>query len=200
MKHPLLLLAFMLAGSCVMAQNRYFGIKGGLNIAHVTISFGGLSASSNDLTSFHAGFYGVLMTSEKFGFQPELMYSAQGGGSSGGSGDFKLNYLSVPILMRYTFTPGVNIQAGPQVGFLMSATVDGMDAKSAMSDVDFGLCFGLGVERPSGVSFSFRYALGLSNTFNSTTSSAFNQLGFSNTTMTNRVIQLSLGFRLGKKA
>jgi len=199
MKHPLLLLALMLAGSGVMAQNRYFGIKGGLNIAHTTISLGGISASSNDLTSFHVGIYNVLMTSEKFGFQCELLYSAQGGGGSGGSGDFKLNYLSVPILMRYTFTPGVSIQAGPQVGFLMSATVNGVDAKSAMSDVDFGLGFGLGVERPSGVSFSFRYVLGLTNTFNSTTSSAFNQLGFGNTTMTNRVVQLSLGYRLSKK-
>ncbi len=198
MKYPLLLLAVVLAGSGVMAQENHFGIKAGANIAHVTFSFGALSASSNDLTSIHVGVYGVRMTSEKFGFQYEFLYSMQGGGDSGGSGDFKLNYLTIPVLMRYTFTPGVNIHAGPQVGFLMSATVSGMDAKSAMSDVDLGLCFGLGAERPSGVSFSFRYVLGLTNTFNSSTSAAFSQLGFSNTTMTNRVIQLSIGYRFSK--
>lgn len=140
------------------------------------------------------------MTSENFGFQSEVLYSAQGGAGSGGSGDFNLNYLSVPILLRYTFTPGVSIQAGPQIGFLLSATVDGTDAKSAMNTTDFGLAFGLCVERPGGVSFSFRYVLGLTNTFNSDARSAFSQLGFGSTTMTNRVIQLSLGLGLGKKA
>lgn len=182
----------------LFAQGTRYGIKAGLNVANLKISLGGMSATSNDLYSFHAGFYSVIMTSEKFGFQPEFLYSAQGGAGSGGSGNFNLGYLTVPVMLRYDFTPGVNIQAGPQVGFLMNATVDGTDAKSGMNTVDFDLAFGLGVERPSGVSFTFRYIVGLSNTLSSATSSALQGLGFGGVTMTNQVIQLSLGMRLSK--
>lgn len=188
----------VLLWSGVAAQGFTYGIKGGLNLAKLKMSFGGLSASSEDLVSFHAGFYGVLMTSEKFGIQPEIVYSGQGGGGSGGSGNFNLGYINVPVMLRYTFTPGVSLQAGPQVGFLLSASVDGTDAKSAMNSVEFGVGFGLGVERPSGVNFAFRYNLGISNTLSSDVNTALAGLGLGSLTMTNQVIQFSLGFNLSK--
>ncbi len=193
-RYPIVL-ALLLLSATADAQKSYYGIKAGLNIASLKLSFSGMSGSTNDLYSFHGGVYAVFMTSEKFGFQPELLYSAQGAAGSGGSGNFNLNYLTVPVMMRFTFTPGALIQFGPQVGFLMGASVDGQDAKSGMNSVDFGLGFGLGFERPSGVNFGFRYVLGLSNTLSSSTTSGLGQLGLSGITMTNQVIQLSVGYR-----
>lgn len=178
-----------------LGQKFDYGLKAGLNIAKLTVSVSGLSGTSDDLFSFHAGFYGTIMTSEKFGVQPELIYSGQGGAGGGG---FTLGYLNVPVMLRYEFTPSVTVQAGPQVGFLLSATADGVDAKSAMNTVDFGLGFGLGVDRPSGVSFCFRYVAGLTNTLNTDAASSLAGFGFPGITMTNQVIQLSVGYKLSR--
>lgn len=180
------------------AQKFQYGIKGGINLAKLKVSVTGMSATSDELFSFHAGFYGLIMTSEKFGIQPELLYSGQGASGSGGSGNFSLGYLTIPVMLRYEFTPGVTIQAGPQVGFLMSATVDGQDAKSGLNSTDFGLGFGLGVDRPSGVNFGFRYVIGLSNTLSDATTGALVGFGYPGVSMTNQVMQFSVGFRLSK--
>lgn len=181
-----------IAGSAY-GQTFDYGVKAGLNIAKLNVSAMGFSATSDELFSFHAGVYGTIMTSEKFGIQPELIYSGQGGA---GSGNFVLGYLNVPVMLRYEFSPGINIQGGPQVGFLLNATVDGMDAKSAMNTVDFGLGFGLGVDRPSGVNFGFRYVLGLSNTFSSESSAALAGFGLPGVSMMNQVMQFSVGYKL----
>ncbi len=198
MKKHIVLVLLGLFSSAAIAQKMTVGIKGGLNLASLKISAGGLSASSNDLFSFHGGFYGTIMNSEKFGFQPEFLYSAQGGKGSGGSGNFNLGYINIPVMMRYTFTPGVSLQAGPQLSFLLNATVDGTDIKSVMNTMDFGACFGLGVDMPSGVNFAFRYNIGFSNTLTSAATSGLSGLGFGNLTMTNQVIQFSLGVKLTK--
>lgn len=202
--HPLVmkkLVILLIALTLVLgatAQKFDFGLKVGLNVSSLKITFGGYGGTSDDLISFHGGVYGVLKTSDKFGIQGDFLYSAQGGGSSGGGGNFNLDYLSIPIMLRFEFTPGVNLQAGPQVGFLMRAVVDGQDAKSAMNSTDFGLGFGIGVDRPSGVSFGFRYVAGLTNTLSSEFNSAASGFGLPGITMTNQVMQFSVGFRLSK--
>ncbi len=190
------LLGFL--SSVAIAQKMTVGIKGGLNLASYKVALGGVSASSNDLLSFHGGFYGTIMTSENFGFQPEFLYSAQGGKGSGGSGDINWGYINIPVMMRYTFTPGVSLQAGPQLSFLLNASANGVDIKSDMNTIDFGVGFGLGVDRPSGVNFTFRYNIGFSNVLNSAVASSLSGFGLGNVTMTNQVIQFSLGFKLSK--
>lgn len=192
-------LAFAFPFVGATAQKFDFGLKAGMNIANLKISMGGLSATSDDLFSFHGGLYGVLWTSERLAIQPEFIYSAQGGASSGGGGNFDLGYLTIPVMLRYDFTPGVSIQAGPQVGFLMNASTDGTDVKSVMASPDFGLAFGLGVDRPSGISFTFRYVIGLTNTLTDEFNSIISGFGIPGITMTNQVMQFSLGYRLSKK-
>ncbi|MBL7851601.1 MAG: PorT family protein [Cyclobacteriaceae bacterium] len=197
MKRAAILVILTLLGNGLYAQGTKFGIKAGLNLAQLKVSVAGYSETSNSLTAFHGGVYAQMMTSEKFGFQPELLYSAQGA-DEGDSAKFNLNYLIIPVMMRYDVSPGISIQAGPQVGFLMSATVNGVDVKSEMNSIDFGLGFGFGVDRPSGFSFGFRYVVGLSNTFSSSTVSAMSNFGLGDIKMTNQVIQFSVGYRLTK--
>src|SRR6478609_1784304 len=75
------------------------GIKAGVNFSSQTISGNGLSVSPEGLTSFHGGLFLTAMFSEKFGLQPELLYSLQGSTFNVGSSSLKtkLTYLNIPV-------------------------------------------------------------------------------------------------------
>ena len=89
-------------------------------------------------------------------------------------------------MLRYNVTPIFNLQAGPQLGLLMSATSDGTDIKSQLKSTDFGAAFGLGIDLPMGLNFAARYVVGLTDL--QATSTAV--------TVKNQVIQLSVGYKL----
>jgi hypothetical protein len=167
------------------AQGASFGIKGGLNLAKETATGSGLSISSDSRTSFHFGVYTTIMFSDKFGLQPELLYSGQGAGS--GSSADKFSYLAIPIMLKYHVNPIFSLQAGPQLGFLMSATSAGTDVKDQMNSTDFAGAFGLGVDLPMGLNFAARYVPGFSNILKSTPSGV---------TLKNETIQISVGFTI----
>ena len=57
------------------AQDTKVGIKAGSNQSTMNFSLSGVSKETDPRISFHAGFYATIMTSKKFGIQPELMYS-----------------------------------------------------------------------------------------------------------------------------
>ena len=125
------------------------------------------------------------MISDKFSFQPELLYSQQGFNEDFSLADLtaeneiKLSYLNIPLMAKYYITDGISIVAGPQIGFLLSAdnefssttTFGGVtemtsgdeDIKDAVNSIDFGLGFGVGYRLDNGLNFSARYNLGLSN-------------------------------------
>ncbi len=194
MKKIFLLLVLIIPMSA-MAQAK-FGLKGGLNLAkiHVSASSGGTSASvsSDNLTSFTAGLFLSSMINDKFGIQPELLYSGQGGSSSGG--DLKLDYILLPIMLKFYAAESVTLQAGPQLGILMGASSGGQNIKDSMNSVDFDLNFGIGVELSGGTELGFRYVLGLANIVKDT---GTGMSGVSITT-TNQVMQFTVGFKLSK--
>lgn len=78
------------------------------------------------------------------------------------------------------FNNGFRLEAGPQVGFLISAKSDGenssINVKDNFKTVEFGVGLGAGYIKPSsGLGVGFRYNAGLSNinensTFKSTNS------------------------------
>jgi hypothetical protein len=79
---------------------------------------------------------------------------------------YQFNYISLPVMLRYNITEQFNIQAGPQLGFLMSAKVsDGdnsVDIKEFAKGTDFGAAFGVGGDFGK-FNAGARYYLGLSN-------------------------------------
>jgi len=139
-----------------------FGIKAGVNFASIR---GDNTDDSSGRTSFAGGFYAEVPMSEKITFQPELMYSGQGAEYTDMDGDetFKMDYLNIPFMFKYYVTEGFNIQAGPQLGILLSAKADEVNTYDFMTNVDFGLNFGLGYKLESGINIEARYNLGLSN-------------------------------------
>ena len=142
----------------VNAQDIEFGIKGGLNFASIS---GDNTNDFEPVTGFNFGVFAEIPISEKFSFQPELLYSGQG--YSFNDNTIALNYLNMPIMGKYYVTKGLSIEAGPQIGFLLSAKNESIDVKDSFNTVDFGVNFGLGYKLDSGLNFGARYNLGLSN-------------------------------------
>jgi len=181
MKKVLLVTVMAVLGlSNVNAQEIHFGAKGGLNFASIS----GDNAGGKDLvTAFNFGVLAEIPISQKFSFQPELMYSGQGYGFHDKT--VALHYLNIPLIGKYYLTKGLSIEAGPQIGFLLSAKNDNTDVKDSFNTFDFGLNFGVGYKLDNGLNFGARYNLGLSDINNID--------GFTDKNK-NGVFQLSVGY------
>jgi len=168
----------------VNAQDIKFGAKAGLNFSSIS----GDKISELDIgitTGFNFGVLAEIPISEKFSFQPELMYSGQGYAGEALDEIVALNYLNIPLMGKYYLTKGLSLEAGPQIGFLLSAKNDDTDVKDAFNTVDFGVNFGLGYKFDNGLNFGVRYNLGLSDINNID--------GFTDKNK-NGVFQLSVGY------
>ena len=140
------------------AQDVKFGVKGGLNFASI---YGDDVPKSPEVTAFHFGVMAEIPISDKFSFQPELMYSGQGYALD--KNTVELNYINVPLMAKYYVTNKFSAEVGPQMGFLASAKNESLDIKDQLKNTDFGLNFGLGYKLDSGLNFGARYNIGLSN-------------------------------------
>ena len=166
------------------AQKVKFGIKAGVNIATQRISlteYSGVSYVKGDVVGANVGFFADIKVVPKLFFQPELLYSMEGAkltlsviGSGSAEETVRLNNINVPLTFKYYVTNDFNLQAGPQIGFLMGATdkivsnIQGLassstDSKSSYNNLDFGLNFGLGYDFTKNISLCGRYNLGLSD-------------------------------------
>ncbi|MCK8520263.1 PorT family protein [Aquimarina sp. D1M17] len=168
-----------------------FGAKAGLNLGNVK----GDNENTDMRTSFHVGALAEIPISEKFAFQPELLYSSQG--NKVDESDFesttKLDYLQVPLMGKFYVAEGLSLQAGPQVGFLLAANSEGEDngvdfdedVKDQLKTIDFGLNLGAGYQLDMGVFFDARYNLGLSNILDDS----------GDLSVQNSVFQFSVGYK-----
>jgi len=137
-----------------LAGHVNLGIKGGINMYNV---YNDNNTKYDQLTGYHFGLLGHIHLNSQWAIQPELVYSAQGAKS--GDTKYKLDYINVPVLLQYMFDNGFRLQAGPQLGFLVSA-----DNKDDLDPIDFGVGIGVSYVVPStGFGIDARYNLGLSN-------------------------------------
>lgn len=141
------------------------GIKGGLNVSNIM----GDAKDVSIRTSVNIGLLAEIIVTDKFSIQPELLYSGQGATSTSDSpllGRLKLDYVILPVLAKFPLASGLSLEAGPQLGMLVSAknkTNDSNDKIEDINTLDFGLDAGLEYELKSGVIFQGRYNLGLTN-------------------------------------
>ncbi|MDQ6527699.1 porin family protein [Flavobacterium sp. LHD-85] len=181
MKKILLLAVFTVLGFVnINAQEIKFGAKAGLNFA--TISEDN-TENADFVTSYNIGIMSEIPLSEKFSFQPEIMYSRQG--YSFNNDVIAMNYLNIPLMGKYYVTKGFSLEAGPQIGFLLSAKNEKTDVKDSFNTFDFGVNFGLGYKLENGLNFGVRYNLGLTDINNVDNSSIKNKNG---------VFQVSVGY------
>ncbi len=183
MKKILLLAVVTVLGfTNVNAQKINFGVKGGLNFASIS---GDNTKEIDPVAAFNFGLLSEIPISEKFSFQPEVMFSGQGYSFKGKDNLIALNYLNVPLMGKYYVTKGLSIEAGPQLGFLLSAKDEKKDVKDSFKTFDFGVNFGLGYKLENGINFGVRYNLGLTDINNLDNYSGKNRNG---------VLQVSVGY------
>jgi hypothetical protein len=196
----------LVLGACLMllaAQQSYaqaefaLGIKAGPNFASLNneSTFG---ENYKSRTGFHAGAFALIKLT-KIGIQPELIFSQQGSKVEFNNQDLESNYsyLNIPIMVKLYLVAGLNLQVGPQFGFVTSAkqeTFDDLgnktkaDIKDDLKGSDISAGLGAGWDLPFGLTIDARYNLGLSK-INDSDGSPESK---------NQVFQISLGYKLIK--
>ncbi len=166
-KISFLIVAFFIGTALLAQRPAKFGLKGGVNIstlniedfddddARIGIHIGGLA-------HLHLG------ASEQWALQPELVYSQEGGklNTNSGSTTVKLDYFNIPVMVQYMFNNGFRLEAGPQLGLMVSSKYesddDEDDADDDFKSTNVSLGFGASYLSDSGFGIGGRYNLGLS--------------------------------------
>lgn len=196
MKKGVITVLFVLVGLSAFSQAQVaIGIKGGLNFANLNVN--SVGAAYDNRTGYHAGAF-VLVKLGKIGIQPEILFSKQGSTVSFSGVDLKssYDYVNIPVIFKLYTVAGINLQVGPQIGFLAGGDQEAfvnqvktsVNVKDYIKSNDFSLALGLGWDLPFGLTVDGRYNLGLSNNNNSSASGDIK----------NQVIQISVGYKLFK--
>ncbi|MDP5199103.1 porin family protein [Flavobacterium sp. DG2-3] len=210
-KTMLVLCALFLSGAAIAQDQKVkLGIKAGLNMANLSVDESELNSS--DKTGFTAGLMVEIPLAKQFSVQPELLYSQQGSkfsysdaevSNSNFKSTIKLNYLNIPVMLKYYVAKGLSVQAGPQIGILLKANneyqdnflgydnKENMNLKKYSSGIDTSVNFGLGYQFRDKFYADARYNLSYSNVFKESDVSYF-----INNDMKNRVFQITIGYFL----
>jgi hypothetical protein len=182
--------------TATQAQGVRAGIKAGANLNQID----GQSFNNGFNLSYHAGGFLELDINKKLGFQPELLWNQTSSKPSSFSAIYagsvnpllnsneqiKLNYLSIPLLLRYNMIGGLlTLNAGPQFGILLSEDKTLLqNGKSAFKNGDFSMVAGAQLNFKV-LRIYARYNIGLQN---------INDID-SKDKWTNQQIQTGIGFR-----
>ena len=199
MKKQVILIAVAIFSFGVMqAQDIRFGAKAGVNFAKLT---GDAIEDADGRTGFHIGGLVEFLLSDKISLQPEILYSQQGlqtKGNDGFGGEFesklKLDYILLPVLVKYYITEGFSVEGGPQIGFTAKSEqefsdedgTETFDLKDSVSGTDISIGAGLGYRLTNGVFFQARYMFGVSDVADD--GDVFGD------SLTNSVLSLSAGY------
>lgn len=156
MKKLLVAVVALFMGTTVFSQSLDLGIKLGANFATISGAVDGLS----NKTGFHAGVFGGVKFTN-VGIQADILYSQQGAKLKGG--DFDLSYVNVPVVVKYYIFKGLNLQAGPQFGFIVDDKISTLGSSLANAEsFDLSGIVGAGYDL-LGIRFDARYNFGLTD-------------------------------------
>lgn len=191
-----------------VAQQHAIGFRGGLNLATVSMSAtSGSTYGSGTLdrkAGINIGITSEIRAAKGFSICPELYYSQQGY-SVGSSSSLSFGYLNIPVLLRGSFGSEYArffINGGPQLGIFTngSGTENGTsgDLKpNYIEAMDLSLVLGMGVGIKAGNGefiFDLRYNVGMTNILGSAGVSYLSTGGYSDVSIRNNVMSLSLGY------
>jgi hypothetical protein len=200
------ILLTLLVSACAMAMHGQikklkYGAILGLQLTDVS----GDIENARTKIGFNVGVVVDYAFVRNFSLQPELLLSTQGwkqGFASEGisyTAKIRLDYLNIPVLIKYKNFgfPGLEIGAGPQIGFLLNANSEAKnnangqlqdnvtDVKNEFKSVDAAAIFSLGYALPMGAFVEARYNLGLTN---------INNGPLANENAKNSVVSVSVGY------
>lgn len=139
----LLVAAFLLIGSSVMAQTA-FGIKGGLNYG-ATGEYKNVSQAAGDIMTiegkekagYHLGVFGKVGILGFF-LQPELIYTRLN--TEYDNLDYKVDKIDAPILVGVNILGPLHIKAGPSFQYILQNELSNSSLK--ISEVDNEITMG----------------------------------------------------------
>lgn len=175
-----------------VAQETRFGVKAGLNYSSVV---GDLTDGIKFRFSGHGGVFVEMELAYNFALQTELLYSSQGfqvssdllaienNGGAIDDNDFRtnvqLNYLTIPVLGKFALNDRLDVEFGPQFGFLLNqvSKIKNLDQRdetvpdnrtsiSGDFQLDYGVVAGLNLNINDALSIEPRFYIGLRNRLN----------------------------------
>lgn len=135
------------------------GIKGGLNVCDFIVTNSGdvfVNESFNTRTSFHLGSYVQDQFSENFAWQAEVLFSNKGYSHEieGQKNSVSLNYLNLPILFIYKPIELLELEFGPEFGYMITGD-------ELLSNFDFAIDVGARFNISQKFNAGMRYCYGL---------------------------------------
>ena len=148
-----------------------FGLKAGLNLTTLNLKDPGSSYDSR--AGYHAGIF-LRGKFDKVGVQPELLLFTQNGERRSsfitGTVQEHFTYLSIPLMFKFYPLGGLNIQVGPQFGFLLDGEREydsglggsgSQDITDYYKESDVSVSVGGGYDFDFGLSLDLRYNIGV---------------------------------------
>jgi hypothetical protein len=199
------LFCLLVAGTSLIqvaqAQSFKLGVKVGGNMNKIQ----GQSFSDGFKFAYHAGAFAEINFNKKWGIQPEVLWNQMGGVPSdfqsvygtatnvnisslfNSDNVFKLDYLSIPILLRYTTVGGLfTFNVGPQFGIVLQQDKTLLqNGQDAFTGGDFSLVTGVQLNLLM-LRIYGRYNIGLKNINNIDDSDKW----------TSQQLQVGLGIKL----
>ncbi len=161
-----LILSIIFISGLEAQEDIKFGVTGGLISSRLnsSVGIGAFSVDTGKLvsgTGFYVGAAASIGFSEKFGVQPELVYAKAG----------DLEFVQLPIMVKYYVIEGLYAQVGPQLSFSTSASdlndiislIPGADDFAGVKTFGVDLGFGAGYDVLDNLSVQARYSVELSN-------------------------------------
>ena len=181
-KIAIALMCMIVATGAAMAQKQFtFGPKIGVDYTH----YWGEYVGHDGVLNYQAGLFMEYRFTDKFSIAPEVVFAAQGGkykwikdvstNIEYNTTDH-VNYINVPVMLKYYVTPALSIDLGPQIGFNIYSkatdkwTVGDKEFKDtyeleSTKDIDFGVGLGLTYNIAKDVFVQGRYTMGMTKVF-----------------------------------
>ena len=209
-KIAIALMCTILATGAALAQKQFtFGPKVGVDYTN----YWGKNVEHGGQLNYQAGLFMEYRFTDWFGVAPEVVFAAQGGKYEIKRFEVAyketdhINYINVPVMLKFYVIPELSIDLGPQVGFNVYSKntaelkVGGeggketTDLKDYTKSVDFGVGLGLTYNITDEVFVQGRYTMGLTKVFDTKDYDkvVLEVLGFDNPKHGNA--QIAIGFR-----
>jgi len=156
-------LVAQIQGTSNIGADGTVAVKAGFNLS----SLGGDSRYDyGTKPGFHLGGLVEIPFSDVIILQPEALLSFQGSGTFLDE-DVNLFYLNIPLIAKYNVWDHLFIEAGPQIGILLSSNIDentyGTLVTPDTNTLDFGFALGAGYRLDDNFYFQLRFIPGFIN-------------------------------------
>lgn len=179
----------------------HYGIKGGLNISDVVMNDVIDAYAEDDFNlkaGFHGGVFAGMKLNETWGAWGEIQYSIKGVRAAGTN--INLHYITVPLLFKYFITENFRAEAGPELGYMVTARSKYGNASGVWNNnLDIGLDAGIEYQATATISLGLRFNAGMLSVIDAQYRDSNGQPTDDKVKYQNRVLQLSLSFLLGER-